>query len=82
MVSFGKLQPGGRQYGPLKDVNLLNAVLFDDFWDTNFAIGAQGPLDFTFHLAELPAGTSPSDALHIGEELTHSLEISLHNYNE
>lgn len=79
MVSFGNSLPGSRQYGPLKDVNMLNAVLFDDFWDTNFAIGAQGPLDFTFHLAELPSDISSVDALHIGEELTHSLEIALHN---
>ena len=79
MVAFGKPQPYSRQYGPLKDANILNAVLFDDFWDTNFAIGAPGPLDFTFHLAELPSGTPPSDALRIGEELTHSLEIALTN---
>ena len=79
MVSFGNSLPGSRQYGPLKDVNMLNAVLFDDFWDTNFAIGAQGPLDFTFHLAELPSDISSVDALHIGEELTHSREIALHN---
>jgi hypothetical protein len=79
VVSLGVPQPAERKRGPLKDVNLLNAMLFDDFWDCNFSIGAPGPLDFTFHLAELPKDVPLHEALHIGYELTHTLEVSLQN---
>ncbi len=55
----------------------INAMLFNDFWDTNFAVGQAGPLDFAFQAALLPPDTTTAIAMKTAEDMGTGLHFAL-----
>jgi hypothetical protein len=63
LVTFGAGSVLARRQGPPADTHRVVAILFDNFWYTNFVADEHGIMEFQFDLVWRPDGTPPAPAL-------------------
>lgn len=67
LVTFGGPQVLAKRREPPRDVHCVLAMVFNNFWYTNFVGDSHGVMEFQFDLAWSPAGGPPAE--HLAETL-------------